>query len=63
MIRSHCYNCLGTYCGVFAQSVAKQRLGKHTSTEMLFSMRSALRTLLRNAEVNTSLRHLVDKQQ
>jgi hypothetical protein len=29
------------YCNGFAQSVAKQRLGKQTSTEGLFSVRSA----------------------
>jgi hypothetical protein len=51
------------YCGVFVQSVAKERLGKQISTGRLFSMRSASRTLLRNAEVNTSLRQLVDTQQ
>jgi hypothetical protein len=57
------------YCGVFAQTVAKQRLRKQISTERLFSLRSASRTLRSNAEVNTSLlcyatlRQLVDTQQ
>jgi hypothetical protein len=51
------------YYGVFAQTVAKQRLRKVISTERLFSIRSASRTLLRNAEANTSLRQLVDTQQ
>jgi hypothetical protein len=44
------------YCGVFTQAVAKQRLRKQISTEKLLSITSASRTLLRNAEVNTSLR-------
>jgi hypothetical protein len=43
-------------CGVFTQTVAKQQLRKHISTEKLLSIRSASRMLLRNAEVNTSLR-------
>jgi hypothetical protein len=51
------------YCNEFALSVAKQRLGKQTSTEELFSVRSTPRLLLRNAEVNTSLQQLVDVQQ
>jgi hypothetical protein len=38
-------------CGVFAQTVAKQQLRKQISTERLFSIRSASRTLLHNAEV------------
>jgi hypothetical protein len=41
------------YCDVFTQTVVKQRLRKQISTEKLFSIRSASRTLLRNAEVNT----------
>jgi hypothetical protein len=59
----------GTYCGVFTQTVAKQRLRKHISTETLLSILSASRMLLRNAEVNTSLHcyasmlQLVDTQQ
>jgi hypothetical protein len=44
-----------SYCGVFTQTVAKQRLHKQISTEKLLSIRSAPRTLPRNAEVNTSL--------
>jgi hypothetical protein len=51
------------YCNGFAQSVTKQRLGKQTSTERPFSIWSTQRSLLRNAEVNTSLRQLVDTQQ
>jgi hypothetical protein len=51
------------YCNEIAQSVAKQRLGKQTTTEGLFSVRSAPQPLLRNAEVNTSLQQLVDTQQ
>jgi hypothetical protein len=57
------------YCGIFTQTVGKQQLHKQTSTEKLLSIRSASRTLLCNAEVNTSLRcyasllQLVDKQQ
>jgi hypothetical protein len=52
-----------TYCGIFAQWVAKQGLSKQTSTEILFSMRSVSQTWLRNAEVNTSLQQLVDMQE
>jgi hypothetical protein len=58
-----------TYCGVFTQTAAKQRLHKQISTEKLLSIRSASRTLLCNAEVNTSLHcfasllQLVDTQQ
>jgi hypothetical protein len=52
-----------SYCGVFMQTVAEQRLRKQISTETLFSIRSASRTLLCNSEVNTSRRQLVDTQQ
>jgi hypothetical protein len=48
---------------VFAQSVAKQRLSKQTSTERLFSMCSMPRPLLCNTDVNTSLWQLVNTQQ
>jgi hypothetical protein len=48
------------YCNRLAQIFAKQRLGKQTSTEGLLSVRSALLPLLRNTEVSTSLRQLVD---
>jgi hypothetical protein len=44
-----------TYCGIFTQTVAKQRPHKQISTEKLLSIRSASRTLLRNVEVNTHL--------
>jgi hypothetical protein len=43
-------------CNVDGLGVARQRLGKQTSTiERLFSMRSAPRSLLCNDEVNTPL--------
>jgi hypothetical protein len=38
------------YCGLFTQTVAKQRLRKHISTEKLLSIRSALWTLLRRSK-------------
>jgi hypothetical protein len=47
------------YCGVFMQTVAKQRLRKQISTEKLFSIRSMSRTLLCNAEIRSALRTLL----
>jgi hypothetical protein len=54
---------LSCICNEFAQGVAEQWLGKQTSTERLFSMRSTPHSVLCNAEVNTSLQQLVDMQQ
>jgi hypothetical protein len=52
VIQNLCYFMSHLYCNVDCQSVAKQRLGKQTSTiDRLFSMGSAQRPLLYRVRV------------